>query len=525
MFNKEQKSIFFPVFILFLFSILSFPILTIAETTVSEFYNTDLLSFQTTPGTNPVAKDNISGKVLTNPQAVGDIQLALRDAQKAYNAAIRNGKGEDVAKTQADNVLKAGSVRANIKQDNNAGNAGWVRNSEFGSALSSIGIMDTQAEIDAKIYQADAKYKEDLAKIYEVTGSINDKYDTSANLRESAAIDNKTAEILNKNGYSNGAVSLPSNTNLVPGAGGTYTLLAPIGTFFPDGKVDVAGGGLGGYLNGLYRAGIAIATGLALIMIVVGGLEYVSVDSIQGKSNGRERIKNALLGLLLALTSYIILRQINPNLLKSDLQVDSVASIGGIEGSAVSLKGEEMVIVQNIQDASQNALLYGFNPAGGVGGMIGNAVGSAVGGVGGSNGVWWGYENVRKLLSSIPNGKRSTDGSLIFSNYWNGDTNTNQQRGNNCNLLVSGSVALSPDLIRTRKPRLGSAVLVNSLVVGYFDDTTSESAEGTLIRNTIDIYDPKISYGRILKKMPPGSWTLSFGEVRKQAPNPCPPKK
>ncbi len=172
-----------------------------------------------------------------------------------------------------------------------------------------------------------------------------------------------------------------SGFTLVPGAGGTYTLLAPIGTFFPDGKVDVAGGGLGGYLNGLYRAGIAIATGLALIMIVVGGLEYVSVDSIQGKSNGRERIKNALLGLLLALTSYIILRQINPNLLKSDLQVDSVASIGGIEGSAVSLKGEEMVIVQNIQDASQNALLYGFNPAGGVGGMIGNAVGSAVGGV------------------------------------------------------------------------------------------------------------------------------------------------
>jgi hypothetical protein len=128
-----------------------------------------------------------------------------------------------------------------------------------------------------------------------------------------------------------------SGITLTPGAGGTYTLLAPIPTFFPEGKIDVKGGGLGGYLNGLYRAGIAVATGLALIMIVVGGLEYVSTDSIQGKSNGRERIKNAIIGLLLALTSFIILRQINPNLLKSDLNVESTQSTGTVGGSAVTL--------------------------------------------------------------------------------------------------------------------------------------------------------------------------------------------
>ena len=128
-----------------------------------------------------------------------------------------------------------------------------------------------------------------------------------------------------------------SGFTLIPGAGGIYTLLAPIGTFFPGGSIDIKGGGLGGYLNGLYRAGIAIATGLALVMIVVGGLEYVSTDSIQGKSNGRERIKNAIIGLLLALTSFIILRQINPNLLKSDLNVTATQSTGTVGGSAIDL--------------------------------------------------------------------------------------------------------------------------------------------------------------------------------------------
>ena len=128
-----------------------------------------------------------------------------------------------------------------------------------------------------------------------------------------------------------------SGIKTTPGGPDKYTLLARIDTFFPGGTIDVKGGGLGGYLNGLYRAGIAIATGLALVMIVVGGLEYVSTDSIQGKSNGRERIKNAIIGLLLALTSFIILRQINPNLLKSDLNVESTQSTGTVGGSAIDL--------------------------------------------------------------------------------------------------------------------------------------------------------------------------------------------
>ncbi|MDQ5912417.1 MAG: hypothetical protein QG568_632, partial [Patescibacteria group bacterium] len=205
--------------------------------------------------------------------------------------------------------------------------------------------------------------------------------------------------------------------------------------------------------------------------------------------------------------SYIILNQINPNLLRSELKVAATKSTGRVN----------TVDVQLVEGGGTPRTI----PAGQPGSyVLANTQNPTPGS------VWGGYTNLKQLLNSIPNGSRSTDGSLIFTNYWNGDTNTNQQRGNNCNLLVSGSVALSPDLIRTYKPKKGSSVIVNGLVVGYFDDTTGETTQGyvggTLIRNTIDIYDPNKSLGSILKKMPPGSWTLSFGGVRQQKANPCP---
>jgi hypothetical protein len=183
-------------------------------------------------------------------------------------------------------------------------------------------------------------------------------------------------------GSSAPAAAPSSGLTGIPAAGGTYTLLARIDAFWPNGTVDVKGGGLSGYLQGLYRAGIAIATGLALIMIVVGGLEYVSTDSIQGKSSGKDRIQNAILGLLLALTSYIILQQVNPNLLKSNLQVADTQSVGGITGSAVKLASEDVVAAPALsnypyaQGLVNNALYAGGVSGGPQGG--GSTVGSGV---------------------------------------------------------------------------------------------------------------------------------------------------
>ena len=86
--------------------------------------------------------------------------------------------------------------------------------------------------------------------------------------------------------------------------------------------------GLGAYLNTLYTAGIAIATGLAVLMIVFGGIQYVSSDAINGKSEGKAKIQDAILGLLLAFMSYILLNTLNPDLLNNDLTLENVQLSG-----------------------------------------------------------------------------------------------------------------------------------------------------------------------------------------------------
>ena len=68
------------------------------------------------------------------------------------------------------------------------------------------------------------------------------------------------------------------------------------------------------YVQYMFNLLIALAAVASVFMIVYGGFQYMSTDSWQGKSDGLSKVKNALLGLLLVLTSFIILRTIDPRL-------------------------------------------------------------------------------------------------------------------------------------------------------------------------------------------------------------------
>jgi hypothetical protein len=96
---------------------------------------------------------------------------------------------------------------------------------------------------------------------------------------------------------------------------GDYTLLAPI-----SGLTSVStSGGFGDYLSKIYSYSIAIAGVLAVLMLVWGGFKYMTTDSILGKSDGKEIVNNALLGLVLVFASWLILYTINPNLVNWNL--------------------------------------------------------------------------------------------------------------------------------------------------------------------------------------------------------------
>lgn len=84
------------------------------------------------------------------------------------------------------------------------------------------------------------------------------------------------------------------------------------------------------FFNGMFTFGISIAGFLAVLMIAVGGIQYMSTDAVSGKTEGKDRITYAIMGLLLVLFSWVLLNQINPNILNLDIFSDiSGGSSGG----------------------------------------------------------------------------------------------------------------------------------------------------------------------------------------------------
>ena len=102
-----------------------------------------------------------------------------------------------------------------------------------------------------------------------------------------------------------------------------YTLLAPIKG--PDGDLTNFNPGdtnaLGHYLNILIKILIGLAAVTAVVMIVIGGMQYMTSELVSGKEEGRETITNAIFGLILALGAYAILFTINPSILITDINI------------------------------------------------------------------------------------------------------------------------------------------------------------------------------------------------------------
>lgn len=101
-----------------------------------------------------------------------------------------------------------------------------------------------------------------------------------------------------------------------------YQLLAPLpgenGQLISDVNPE---DGLGTYLNLMIKIFIGLCAVLSVVMIVVGGLEYMTSELSHSKEAGKEKIRDAIFGLLIALGAYALLYTINPDLLKSDITV------------------------------------------------------------------------------------------------------------------------------------------------------------------------------------------------------------
>lgn len=92
---------------------------------------------------------------------------------------------------------------------------------------------------------------------------------------------------------------------------------------------------LSAYFSALFRFAIVVASILAVIVIIIAGLKYIGAAGNPAVINdAKDQIYWAILGLILALSSWMILNIINPKLVKLELGVTSTTEITspGFEG-------------------------------------------------------------------------------------------------------------------------------------------------------------------------------------------------
>lgn len=141
-----------------------------------------------------------------------------------------------------------------------------------------------------------------------------------------------------------------------------YHLLAPIGDitdFNPT--IDATNPNpLSNYLNTMIKIIIGLAAVLSVVMIVVGGIEYMTSELAHTKEAGKEKITQAILGLILALGAYTLLFTINPDLLKSDIDPSNVViqtPAPEVLGTCIVIKSGGNITYPDISNANCISLL------------------------------------------------------------------------------------------------------------------------------------------------------------------------
>ncbi len=127
---------------------------------------------------------------------------------------------------------------------------------------------------------------------------------------------------------------------ILPAIVSAYELLQPL-----PGEVDMYFVGeeeafsFSDYLSWLYRFALGAVAFLAVLKIVIGGAHIVvGGDSETAQKKGRDMIEMAIWGVLLAITAWLILSVINPDLVTGKFELEPVV-IEGIKKSSPAPSG------------------------------------------------------------------------------------------------------------------------------------------------------------------------------------------
>lgn len=121
----------------------------------------------------------------------------------------------------------------------------------------------------------------------------------------------------------------PANiTTDCSGAGG----FVPLECFRGSNKLSDAyrTGELGRFMNKVFVGAISLGAILAVFRLAWAGFIYMSSDLWTSKENAKEIIKETLLGLFLLLGIWLILYQINPDILKLKIDFGNTTIVNGV---------------------------------------------------------------------------------------------------------------------------------------------------------------------------------------------------
>ncbi len=110
----------------------------------------------------------------------------------------------------------------------------------------------------------------------------------------------------------------------------------------------------GDYVNFLFRIAISALVIISVVMVMVAGVEYMTVESLFGKNQAKQRIKNALGGLILALSSYTILHTLNPKLL-------DIGALDNMETVSIEEQGDDSAVPQSSSNKTANHPKYNYS--------------------------------------------------------------------------------------------------------------------------------------------------------------------
>jgi hypothetical protein len=95
--------------------------------------------------------------------------------------------------------------------------------------------------------------------------------------------------------------------------------------------------GLVPFVNAMFKAALAIGAMLAVLQLARAGIYYMGSDVWARKEQGKQLMRDALIGLLILLGIWMILNQINPQLLNLEiLQKIDPGAIKGVAPAAAS---------------------------------------------------------------------------------------------------------------------------------------------------------------------------------------------